>query len=55
MRFDKTSIYDASFLGVILIEGGLFCYLLWGSWAIFGAFAGYLRIFCIKSGKKVAQ
>ena len=27
----------------------------WGFLAIFGAFAGYLRIFCIKSGEKVAQ
>ena len=39
MRFDKTSIYDASFLGVILIEGGLFL-------LPFVGFLGYFRGFC---------
>ena len=39
MRFDKTSIYDASFLGVILIEGGLFL-------LPFVGFSGYFRGFC---------
>ena len=42
MRFDKTSIYDASFLGVILIEGGLFVTFC----GVLGLFSGLLQVIC---------